>query len=126
MIIGTNQYDQFEDLKNPTTDATIMAKELFYYGFQPELLLNPTREDILNMIVQFTIKEYGPDDQMVIFIAGHGVRGEEPMTGRVICRDSLSEDDPNFATSLPHDALLEVIDHIPCKHILVILDSAGF
>ena len=125
LIIGTDQYDQFEDLKNPTIDATTMAKELFYYGFQPELLLNPTREDILNMIVQFTFKEYGPDDQLVIFLAGHGFSGEEPMTGRIICRDS-SEDDPHFATSLPHDSFLEVIDHIPCKHILVILDSAGF
>ncbi len=124
LIIGTDQYDQFEDLKNPTFDATSMARELFYYGFEPELLLNPTHEDILNMIVQFTIKEYGAHDQLVIYVAGHGVKGSEFMSGTIICRDS-SEDDPNTTTSLPQDSFLEVIDHIPCKHILVILDSAG-
>lgn len=124
LIIGTDRYDHFEDLKNPTFDATTMARELFYYGFEPELLLNPTQEEILNMVVQFTIKEYGPNDQLVIYLAGHGIKGDELMSGKIICRDT-AEDDPNYATSLPHDSFMEVLDHIPCKHILVILDSAA-
>jgi hypothetical protein len=125
LIVGTDQYENFEDLKNPTFDATSMARELYYYGFEPELLLNPTQEEILNMVVQFTIKKYGPNDQLVLYLSGHGTKGAEPMSGKVICRDT-AEDDPNYSTSLPHDAFMEVIDHIPCKHILVILDSAGF
>ena len=50
LIIGTDVYDDpvWSTLSNPVYDATIIADKLKeIYSFETELLINPTREEIL-------------------------------------------------------------------------------
>ena len=73
LIIATNDYDEWDDLTNPVFDANTIAQELSdHYGFKVEKLLNPTTGQIISKLREYSKRTYLPNDQLFIFIAGHG------------------------------------------------------
>lgn len=124
LLIAINDYDYWKDLSNPITDARAVADELKkYYGFETEVLENPTKKEILAALLKYKRdKVYADDDQLFIFFAGHGSFIEDFREGFIVARDSVANDALGD-TYISYSLLRNVIDYIPCKHILLVLDA---
>jgi len=122
LLFSTDKYDNWNDLVNPVEDAHAIAKELREkYGFIVEVIENPLLEDIWNKLREYSEKKFSPQDQLMVFFAGHGHFDETFGEGYVVARNSLVND-PSRNSYLSHNRLRGVIDNIPCSHILLAMD----
>ncbi len=125
LLLGAGSYEQWPDLVNPVPDVHALAAELRgRYGFLPEVVENPDREAVIAHLRRYAGMDYRPDDQLVIVFAGHGAYDEVTRIGYLAAKDSASRRrDANFVSLLSYPWLLALIDHIPCRRILVIIDA---
>lgn len=122
LIIGTDEYDEWGDLTNPVFDATTIEKELSeFYGFETELLVNPSKRDVLNKIREYAKKSYLPDDQLLIFIAGHGQFDEVFTEGYLVAKDSKKNDEAK-ESYISHSTLRTYVNNIPSNHTFIVMD----
>ncbi len=122
LLIGTDKYDNWSDLVNPIYDTETIEKELRdIYGFETERLENPEQEELLIKIKEYATKKYKPQDQLIIFIAGHGQFDETFGEGYLVTRGSLSNDAAK-TSYVAHSILRNIINNIPCEHILLVMD----
>jgi Caspase domain len=123
LIIGSNDYDEWDDLVNPVFDATKIEEELkTSYGFKTELLLNPTKNEFVGKIREYIKKNYMDDDQLFIFVAGHGQFDEVFRAGYLVFKDTKVNDE-NKDSFLPHSTLRDYLETIPCKHVFLVMDA---
>jgi WD40 repeat protein len=122
LLLATNVYDYFGDLINPVLDAQTIAAELEEnYGVIAEVLVNPSLVESAAKLREFATKSYGEKDNLMVFIAGHGIYDEVFREGYVISRDSKS-DDLGKTSYLSHSNLRTMINHINCPHIFLVMD----
>jgi hypothetical protein len=122
LIIATNEYDEWSDLTNPTFDAGKIADELEQnYGYKVERLFDKTKQEVMTKIREYARRNYGPDDQLFIFIAGHGQFDEIGKDGYIVAKDSKT-DDETFDSYIPFSVLRTTLDNNPAKHIFITMD----
>jgi Caspase domain len=122
LFIATDNYGQWSHLVNPVNDCRTIAQELeTNYGFNTELMIDGTRNDILKKLKEYARKIYADGDQLMIFIAGHGKFDELFGEGYVVCTDSEKDDEGNN-TYIPHSNLRTIVNAIPCKHTFLMMD----
>lgn len=123
LVICTDEYNEFPNLKNPIFDGESIKSELERkYGFEVELLKNPTKTDILKAVKSYSKKAYAKDDQLLIFIAGHGEYDADFDQGYLVTTDSRRSDEVR-QSFLAHSNLGHLINRIPCEHILLVMDA---
>jgi hypothetical protein len=124
LLIASNTYDEWSPLANPIPDAEEIEKELKnYYGFETRLVPNPTKAEIVAVLKTYKNEmKYGEDDQLFIFIAGHGDFSDDFREGYIVARNSLKVD-PEVSTYISHSQLRNIIDQIPCRHIFLVIDA---
>ena len=122
LLFATDKYDNWSDLVNPTNDATTIAKDLENnYGFEVELVTNVTTDEMYLMLRKYAQKSYLPQDQLFIFIAGHGQFDEAFREGYVVGSNSLLIDNAK-SSYISHSNLRTIINNIPCEHIFLAMD----
>lgn len=122
LLFATNKYDHWDDLVNPIHDAQTIANELKEkYGFEVDLVENPTVEVIWEKLREYNERKFAPQDQLLIFFAGHGHYDESFGEGYVVAKNSLTND-VSKTTYLSHNRLRGVINNISCNHILLTMD----
>jgi hypothetical protein len=122
LIIATSEYQEWNDLTNPVFDAETIEKDLKEnYGFETEILLNPTKTQLLSKIREYSSKSYLDQDQLFIFIAGHGQFDPVFTEGYTVCSNS-KKNDPTKESYISHSTLRTYVSNIPCNHILLTMD----
>jgi len=122
LLFATDDYDEWSDLVNPINDAQTIGNELKqFYGFEVELIKNPTTEQVLSKLKEYARKKYSDQDQLFIFVAGHGKFDEDFGEGYLVCKNSLKNDDGN-ASYITHSSLRTITNNIPTKHIFLSMD----
>lgn len=122
ILFATDKYDHWTDLVNPVEDAHAIANELRNrYGFEVEVVENPTQEDVFIKIADYVQKKFKPQDQLMIFFAGHGYFDDTFGEGFVVASNSL-ENDKAKTSYISHSRLRSVINNIPCEHIFLTMD----
>ncbi len=122
LIIVTDDYEHWGDLNNPINDGITIAKELEEtYGFQTEILKNPTRTELYGILRNYNKKAFADDDQLFVFIAGHGEFDDVFSEGYLVTTDSKMNDDIK-ESYVSHSNLRTIINNIPCNHILLTMD----
>lgn len=122
LMFATNVYDYYADLVNPVLDAQTIATELGdSYGVVSEVVINSTLSETASVIREFASRSYEPEDNLMIFFAGHGVYDEVFREGYVISRDSRT-DDLGKTSYLSHSNLRTMINNIDCPHIFLVMD----
>lgn len=122
LILYTNKYDHWPSLVNPGFDATTIAELLrTNYGFQVDMLENPSQELVWSKLKEFADRKYEPLDQVFIFVAGHGHFDESFKEGYVVLKESIPNESGN-ASYISHNRLRNNINSIPCEHILLSMD----
>lgn len=122
LIITTDEYDHWGDLNNPINDGAAVAKELEdMYGFQTEIITNPTRTELYGLLRKYNKKAFADDDQLFIFIAGHGEFDEVFSEGYLVTKDSKLNDEIK-ESYISHSNLRTIINNIPCNHVMLTMD----
>lgn len=122
LLIATDKYDNWGDLVNPINDAESIAKELKErFGFEVELITNATQDEMLVKIREYSQRKFKPQDQLMIFFAGHGQFDESFGEGYVVAKNS-QENDKAKSSYISHSNLRSYINNIPCEHILLTMD----
>jgi hypothetical protein len=122
LIIATNEYDEWSDLVNPVFDAGKIADELEQnYGYKVERVFDKSKQEVMTKIREYARRNYGPDDQLFIFVAGHGQFDEIGKDGYIVAKDSKTNDE-TFDSYIPFSVLRTTIDNNPAKHIFLTMD----
>lgn len=122
LLFATDKYDHWDDLVNPIEDARMIARELKdQYGFDVELIENANQDQVFEKLREYNERKYKPQDQLLIFFAGHGTFDETFGEGFVVAKNSLANDKAK-TTYISHNRLRGIINNIPCEHILLTMD----
>lgn len=125
LLIGNEKYDDpgIIELEEPVRDATELFNTLTQdYNFDPanvRLLKNPTKADIIGTLHQLR-SQITPDDNLLIFYAGHGYWDEGMGVGYWFPRDAAKNNPVNW---LPNTDLTNYLGAIKSKHTLLIADA---
>jgi WD40 repeat protein len=125
LLIAVQDYDHasVRRLEYPVSDAQQVGRELTsHYSFEPQnvtTLKNPDRRTILDALDQMT-KKLKPDDNLLIFYAGHGHWDEQRKQGYWLPRDAMRD---QLANWISNSDLRDAIRGIRARHILLISDA---
>jgi caspase domain-containing protein/WD40 domain-containing protein/glucodextranase-like protein len=125
LLIAVQEYDHpsVNRLEYPVGDAQQVERELTSrYTFEPQnvtTLKNPDRRTILNALDQMTEK-LKPEDNLLIFYAGHGLWDEQRKQGYWLPRDAMRD---RRADWISNSDLRDAIRGIKARHILLISDA---
>ena len=125
LLFAVEDYDHWPNLRHPIFDAENIKQDLEnIYGFQTELIKNPTKEDIFITIRKYAEKIYDDDDQLFIFFAGHGYFNDSFKGGYLVAQDTkMPVDDSVNLSYVSHSRIRDDIDSISCKHIFLVMDT---
>ncbi len=126
LVVGTDNYKGtgWKKLPNAINDARAVRDELERgYGFEVQLLEDKPLDTIYRAIGEY-YRILQPGDQFILYFAGHGDMETEFMDdGFIVCTDSKSrDDDPTRNTYIQYIKLQKMINKIPARQILVMLD----
>jgi len=127
LLFATDNYMDagFNKLVNPINDATALESLLINeFGFEVKLVKNPSKDDIEKWLSEYRDnKSYGPNDQLLIFFAGHGVYYDKAKMGYLVAKDSRV-DDQTHKTYLSYSDLGNIyLKNISCNRIFLVLDA---
>jgi hypothetical protein len=122
LIIATNDYNEWDDLVNPVFDAGKIADELEQnYGYKVERVFDKTKQEVMTKIREYARRNYGPDDQLFVFVGGHGQFDDIGKDGYIVCKDSRLNDE-TFDSYIAFSVLRTTLDNNPAKHIFLTMD----
>jgi len=125
LIVANETYDDpaITDLGQPVKDATELYNTLTgLYNFdKPNVvfLKNPTKAEIIGTLHSFR-SLIGPNDNLLIFYAGHGFWDEGMGVGYWLPRDANKGNPVNW---LPNTDLTNYLGAIKTRHTLLIADA---
>lgn len=130
LLAGTDTYSSpaWPKLSNPIFDVTEVGRLLQgVYGYLPgdvTTLQNPSQRDLKKQLAAYAKLTPGPNDQLLIFIAGHGYFDESAKMGYLVPPDAQSpKDDETRESYYPYSDLRDRLDALPFKHIFLVLDA---
>jgi tetratricopeptide (TPR) repeat protein len=125
MLIASQNYDDssIPSLENPIPDAVRLKMILKNsYNFSQDNILtlfNPVRSDFRKKFLELT-ELLKPEDNLIIFYAGHGIWVEKEKKGYWLLTDANRSD---VNTWLPNKDVLDLIAEVPSRHTLLITDA---
>jgi uncharacterized caspase-like protein len=120
LVIGNNEYRSLPKLQTAVNDAQAIARLLkIRYGYDVRLLLNATRTDILRALNDYRA-ELAPEDNLLVYYAGHGWLDRQTNTGFWQPVDAASDDDLNW---IANEDLTRRFSAMAARHVMVIADS---
>ena len=125
LLIATQNYtDQgIPSLDNPIADAVklkIILKNSYNFANENIFsLFNPSNDELRRKLLELTT-ELLPEDNLVIFYAGHGLWVEKEKKGYWLMADAKYKD---ANTWLPNKTVLDLISNIPSRNTLLITDA---
>jgi Caspase domain len=125
LFIGINEYNEWPKLYNPTVDCNLIANVLMsQYQFSPanvRFLFNEeaTRKNILKNLYSM-VNSLSPDDNLVIYYAGHGIYDSISHIGYWVPVDAEKGEISGYITN---SEIRDFIRGIPCFHTLVMADA---
>ncbi|MDY6946545.1 MAG: caspase family protein [Pseudomonadota bacterium] len=120
LVIGNSLYHYMESLDTPANDAKVIAQLLRErYGFNVQLLLDATREQIM-MALHEAKRTLTPQDNLLIYYAGHG--DVDTTSGRAFWLGVEADRDTRSGW-LEADHIRAKIKEMSAKHVLLVADS---
>lgn len=120
LVIGNQAYKHWTPLETPGADSRAVASALQQrFGFQVTSLFNATRQQILSALSRLR-QQAGPDDQVVVYYAGHGQMDPDTARGYWIPVDAEVKDLSQWVS------VIDVTDQLAAmsaRHVMVIADS---
>jgi tetratricopeptide (TPR) repeat protein len=126
LLIGIDQYQHWDKLNNPVRDVNAIAQELKnVYGFEIDLLINPhNKTEIERKITEWASRNYQYNDQLLVFIAGHGFFIPHLEKGFIIPYDGLpAHMEKEGASWVSHEFIRNTLERSNSRHIFLVMDA---
>ena len=123
LIIGNQNYDVLENLSTPHHDAEQVRKVLAEkYGFSVQVIEDGNDVAILKALNDLN-KVLGPNDNLLIYYAGHGYRLKSDKLENGYWLPRNAEKPPNDTFWVPNEQITSHIGRVQAKRVLVVADS---
>jgi uncharacterized protein YgiM (DUF1202 family) len=120
LVIGNNEYEHLPRLQTAVSDAGAVAEVLrLKYGFDVQLLINATRQQILRAMNRYRA-DLTEQDNLLVYYAGHGYLDHGSNTGFWQPVDAEADDDLNW---IANDDLTRRFNAMSVRHVMVVADS---
>ncbi|MEZ5038452.1 MAG: SUMF1/EgtB/PvdO family nonheme iron enzyme [Saprospiraceae bacterium] len=127
LFFAVNDYIELDTLHSPLKKATQIATVLqTKFGFNVEIVPNPTRDQIDNKLKEYKHffkfsdgAKYAPDGQLLVFFLGHGNTIDDK--GFFFPKDASKK--KLNKTGIAYEELAVQIEEFNCQHILVAIDA---
>ena len=120
LAIGIDDYQHLPHLRTAVADARAVAVLLGErYGFQTRLLLNATRADLIQAFSEYREK-LGPEDNLLVYYAGHGWNDEQAGLGYWLPVDAAPNDETQWVSNAKITSFLRAM---VAKHVMIVSDS---
>jgi len=125
LVIGIDIYEDYRlpDLDNPIKDCGSFIEAITKnYTFEEEnitFLRNATRADMISSLDELT-RKVTPNDNLLIFYAGHGLWDEKSNNGYWLPSDAVKDVKTNWVRN---SAVVDYLAEIDSKHTLLITDA---
>jgi peptidoglycan hydrolase-like protein with peptidoglycan-binding domain len=120
IVIGNNDYRKLPRLKTAVADAKAVAAMLEQdYGFTVSLLLDATEEAVIGEMNRMR-RTLTPQDNLLIYYAGHGWYDEEADRGYWLPVDAAAD---NQSSWISNADITDMLKAMKAKHVLVVADS---
>lgn len=120
LVVANQAYQHWPTLDTPTADAQAVSDALRKrFGFDVTLLQNASRQQLLAALGRLRMQA-GPDDQVVVYYAGHGQMDQVTARGYWIPVDGDEKDIAQWVS------VIDVTDQLAAmsaRHVMVIADS---
>lgn len=120
LLIGINDYRNLNDLSTAASDAQELDRVLRKnYGFRTRLLINPTRDEIVDTLDDLRIR-LRANDNLLIYYAGHGWLDKAADEGYWLPADARDDRRSNWISNA---LITSTLRAIKAKHVLIAADS---
>jgi fibronectin-binding autotransporter adhesin len=122
LLIGINEYKDsgIPRLASALNDVNAIAQVLKNnLGYTPQVLSNPTRQQIIQALVE-TAQGANPNDSVIVYYAGHGYFSDKLNSGFWL---PSSADTKNPRTWLANSDISQLVKSIDAKQVLLVSDS---
>lgn len=120
LVVANQRYAHWPALDTPVADAQAVADVLASrFGYQTTLIKDVNRAELLQALVRLR-QQVGPEDQVVLYYAGHGQMDDATARGYWIPVDGDPKDLSRWVS------VIDVTDQLAAmaaRHVLVIADS---
>ncbi|MFQ5764103.1 MAG: caspase domain-containing protein, partial [Rhodospirillales bacterium] len=120
LVIGIDKYKYLPKLTTAVRDAKAVAQVLAdEYNFKVNLLINPTRLNIIDALDEFR-ESLGGEDNLLIYYAGHGWLDEDADRGYWLPADARSN---RRARWVSNATITDTLKTLQAKHVMIVADS---
>lgn len=120
LVVANQAYQHWPRLDTPVADAQSVSEALRKrFGFDVTLLQNATRQQLLAALNRLRMQA-GPEDQVVVYYAGHGQMDQVTARGYWIPVDG---DDKDIAQWVSVIDVTDQLAAMQARHVMVIADS---
>jgi tetratricopeptide (TPR) repeat protein len=120
LVIGIDAYRHLDRLDSAVRDARAIGELLRGdYGMAVTLLTDSTRADIVEVLDDYRSR-LGPQDNLLIYYAGHGWLDTEADKGYWLPTDAHPDKRTNWVSN---DTVRDALRALKAKHVLVVADS---
>jgi len=126
LLIGTDEYIHWDRLNNPVRDVNAIAHELKHtYGFEVDLLINPANKAVIERkLIEWASRKYQRNDQLFVFIAGHGFFIPYLEKGFIIPKEGLpAHIEKDGSSWVSHDFIRHTLEHSNSHHVFLVIDA---
>ncbi|TAK92836.1 MAG: hypothetical protein EPO09_14500 [Aquabacterium sp.] len=120
LVVANQAYQHWPKLETPQADAQAVSDALRQrFGFDVTMLQNATRQQLLAALNRLRMQA-GPEDQVVVYYAGHGQMDQVTARGYWIPVDGDQQDLAQWVS------VIDVTDQLAAmsaRHVMVIADS---
>jgi len=123
LVIGNQHYELIDSLQTPLGDADRAARVLREkYGFTVQVLKDANDVAMLKALNDLN-DVLKPDDNLVIYYAGHGIRLQSAVSETGYWLPVNSEPPPRDGFWLANEQITAHLARLPAKRIMVVADS---
>jgi len=121
LVIGNQRYRSLPTLKTPAADAQAVADVLRreYRFTRVELLIDASRSQMVSALTEMR-RTLGPNDNLLIYYAGHGYLDTEADRGYWLAIDAERDNPANWVSNAD---ITDALRAMRAKHVLVVVDS---
>lgn len=124
VLFAAEDYKHWPKLDRPIDDAralqAILTKQYTFAEADVNLVIDPTRDDIINTLDQLN-NTLGPNDNLLIYYAGHGAVRKAGKQGSWIPVDG--ETGSKSAKWVSSDDIVTRLNGMAARHVLFVIDA---
>ena len=120
LLVANERYENLNDLKTPEEDVLLIGSTLkSKFDAEVEYLINANRSALLSKLSQYR-RELGPEDNFILYYAGHGFFDQELEVGYWQLSDAEADEDYSWVET---DRVSRTLSAFKSINAIIIADS---